>query len=104
MSDDGRAPVHLGHRPEVYGEGELDVLALSQPEIRGLDEDSGRAQIDGSTEPPLAAGRGDIDGGPGSMPGVQAAFQDGSLVGLVVISVNAVTWLLLCLDASRDDE
>jgi hypothetical protein len=85
MRHDGRAAVELRYRAQVDRKSKLDVLTLPQTEIRGLDEYPGRAEIHGLAELSFSTRRGDVHDGPGPMPGVQAAFQDGVLVDFVVI-------------------
>jgi hypothetical protein len=60
---------------EVDGEGELDLLALTEAEIGRFDEDAGGAQVHGTTELSAAARDGDVDRGSCPVPRVQAAFH-----------------------------
>src|SRR5579883_2992499 len=72
-----RAPMELGDRAEIDGEGQNDRLALAQPEIRSLDEDARGAQVHRFAELAAAARNRDVDGSPGTVPRVQATFHYG---------------------------
>jgi hypothetical protein len=75
MRDYGSAPVQLGDSPEVNGKRQDDLLAFAQTQIRRLDENACGAEIDGFAELPTTTGDGDIDGGTGTVPRMQAAFH-----------------------------
>ncbi len=93
--------MELGNRPQIDGESELDVLALSQSEIRGLDEHACRAQIHGFAELSPAAGSGDVDGSPGAMPSVQTAFQVVASSVLLFAVYEVTPEFSLCLRSMR---
>ena len=80
MGDDGGPPMDLGDRAEVDRERQLDLLAFAQPEVGGLDEDAGGAEIDCTTEFFAPAGDGDVHGGARPVTGVQTALHMQGLV------------------------
>jgi hypothetical protein len=75
MRHDGSALVKLGDSPEVNGKRQDDLLALAQSQIRRLDENACGAEIDGLAELPTTTRNGDVDGGAGTVPCMQAAFH-----------------------------
>src|SRR5579872_1530274 len=85
VSHDGGAPMQLGNGAEVDGKGEYDLLALTQPEIRGLDEDTRGTEVHRFAELSAAARNGDIDNGSSTVPRMQAAFHFMSLAFLILL-------------------
>jgi hypothetical protein len=75
VRDNGSASMQLGHRAQIDGEGQLDLLTLPQSEIRGFDEDAGGAQVHGAAQLAAATWNIDVDGGPSPMPGMETAFH-----------------------------
>lgn len=75
VCDHRRAPVQLGDGAEIDREGEHYRLAFAQPEVRRLDEDARGAEIHGLAKLAVPAGNGDVNGRPGSVPSMQAAFH-----------------------------
>src|SRR5262249_6493234 len=61
VRDDRRAAVQLGDAAEIDREGEYDLLALAQAEVRGFDEDAGRGEIDRLAQLAPTTGDGDVD-------------------------------------------
>jgi hypothetical protein len=75
MGDDRSAPMQFRDGSEVDRERQYDLLALTQPEVRGFDENAGSAQIDGFAQLSATTRNGDIDNGSCTVPCVQAAFH-----------------------------
>jgi hypothetical protein len=75
MGNNGCAPVQFRDSPEVDRERQYDLLPFAQPEIGGLNEYAGGAQIDGLAQFPPTTGDSDIDNGSCTVPRVQAAFH-----------------------------
>jgi hypothetical protein len=75
VRDYGSAAMELGDGAEIDREGELNLLALAQTQIRGLDEDASGAQIHGTTELAAPARDVDVDGGSGAVPRMQSTFH-----------------------------
>ena len=75
MRDHGGAAVQLRDRAQVDREDQFHILALAQAEVRGLDEYTSRAQIDGAAESTTTTRESDVNGGAGAMPGVKSTFQ-----------------------------
>src|SRR5262245_23992294 len=67
--------MELGDGAEVDRESELDLLTLAQTQIGGLDEHAGGTEIHRAAQLPASAGDVDVDGGSGSVPGMQSAFH-----------------------------
>ncbi len=75
VSDHGGAAMKFGHGSQVDREGEDYLLSLTQTQVRRLDENAGGAEIDGLAELAATTGNGDVDGGTGTVPRMQAAFH-----------------------------
>src|SRR4029077_11882881 len=75
VRDHRGTPMELGDTAQVDGEGQHHVLALTQAEVRCLDEYPGRAQVHGFAELASSAGHRDVHDGARAMPGVQSAFH-----------------------------
>lgn len=75
VGDDGGASMKLRDGAQIDGESQNDLLALAQPEIGGLDEDAGCAEIDRLAQLTAASWNHDIDNRPSTVPRMQAAFH-----------------------------
>jgi hypothetical protein len=88
MGNDGRTSMQFGDGAEIDGEYQLDILALAQTEIGGLDEHSRRTQVDGTAEPAATSWDSDVNSSAGAMPGVKSTFQ--------CLQLRVLRLLLLC--------
>lgn len=99
MRDNSGAAMELGDGAEVDRESQLDMLAFLQTQIRRLDEDARSAEIDGFAKSATTAGDRNVNGGSGSVPGVQAAFHGEG--GLNRCSSSGERSLCLCAGACQ---
>jgi hypothetical protein len=85
MRDDRFAAMYLGDRTEIDGERQIDLLALAQAEIAGLNVNTRRTQVDCTAQFFAPTGHRDVNRGACPMASMQTTFQTERLAGSVLI-------------------